>query len=296
MKNPFAKVLLSLALFPTVAAALTPLPEKLAKMPYVDKSPRIAKEIKPGVTYHAVHFANYTGDGPLALHFLVIDWNRVDKKFSLAVIPGKDGNRSRPSDLANDQKNAIAAVNGVFHQMTDPYVAFYARKIDGVVSKSKHEGGDGCLAFNRGEMPYVGRFTKDALAKYETLISADGMPGVDPKEATMPPAERQKRRAPRTFVGNVTTNRLTVIGVADGRQSRSTGLTYGEVRTLLETWGCDALTNLDGGGSSVMILKGVAGVKGTSKNGKCQIMNLPSDGLPVTSRERRVSESLMLLD
>lgn len=293
------KQMLSFAVILSVAAsafAVTPLPEALAKLPVVKGTKRVAKELKPGVTYHQVHFENFTGDGPLAAYFLVIDWTKVDKDFTLAVVPGKDGNRSRPSDLANETKGAFAAVNGVFHQMTDPYVAFYARKIDGVVSKSKHEGGDGCFAFNRGEMPYIGRFTKEAFAKYANVISADGMPGYNKKEATMTPAERQKCRAPRTNAGNVSSNKVTVIVVADGRQKRSTGLTYSESRRLLEMWGCDLLTNLDGGGSSVMAVKAAVGAKPTMTNGKFKIMNVPSDGLPIMSVERRVSESLMLLD
>lgn len=275
--------------------AMTPLPEALAKMPVVKGTKRVCTELRPGVTYHQVHFANFTGDGPLAAYFLVIDWNKVGKDFTLAVVPGKDGNRSRPSDLAK-ATNAIAAVNGVFHQMSDPYLAFYARKIGGVVSKSKHAGGDGCFAFNCGEMPYVGKFTKEVFAKYDNVISADGMPPANPKEATMTPAERQKLRAPRTNAGNVSTNRITVIAVEDGRQERSTGLTYGEARKMLEMWGCDQMTNLDGGGSSVMVLKDAAGVKPAQKNGKCQIMNVPSDGSPLKPTERRVAESLMLLD
>ena len=278
------------------ALAVTPLPEALAKLPVVQGTKRVAKELKPGVTYHQVHFENFTGDGPLAAYFLVIDWTKVDKDFTLAVVPGKDGNRSRPTDLANETKGAFAAVNGVFHEMKDPYTAFYARKIDGVVSKSKHEGGDGCFAFNRGEMPYIGRFTKEAFAKYANVISADGMPGYNKKEATMTPAERQKCRAPRTNAGNISSNKVTVIVVADGRQKRSTGLSYGEARKLLEMWGCDQMTNLDGGGSSVMAVKAAVGAKPTMTNGKFKIMNVPSDGLPIMSVERRVSESLMLLD
>ncbi len=276
-------------------AAPTPLPEALANMPLVKGAERVCREIRPGVTYHFVPFANFTGDGPLAAHFLVVDWNRVDRNFTLAVVPGLNGRRSRPSDLAK-ATNAIAAVNGVFHEMRDPYLAYFARKIDGVVSKSKFDGGDGCFAFNRGEMPFIGQFSKEKFAKYDNVISADGMPDDDPSEAKMTRAERQKRRAPRTNAGNVTARRLTVIAVEDGRQKDSTGLTYSEVRRMLTLWGCDQMTNLDGGGSSVMVLKSESGLKGRRRNGPCEIMNVPSDGLPLASRERAVAESLMLLD
>ena len=292
-KSLITAVALTFSLF--AYASPTPLPESLAKIPLVKGTKAVVKEIRPGVTYHGVDLAGFTTDGPLSIHFLVVDWTKVDKKFTLAVVPGKDGNRSRPSDLAK-ATNAVAAVNGVFHEMRDPYLAYYSRKINGVVSPCKHEGGDGCLAFNRGEMPYIGRFTKEVFDKYDNVISADGVPEANPKEAELTPAQRQKSRAPRTFAGNVSEKKLTIIAVADGRQERSVGLTYGETRRILEAWGCDQLTHLDGGGSSVMVLKGVKGVRAKGKNGPCQIMNVPSDGLPAKSVERRVSESLMLLD
>jgi len=276
-------------------AAPTPLPDSIAAIPLVKGAKPVAMEIRPGVTYHSLNLAGFTDDGPLSIHFLVIDWPKVDRKFTLAVIPGKDGNRSRPSDLAKGT-NAIAAVNGVFHEMKDPYLAFYSRKIDGVLSPCKHSGGDGCFAFNRGEMPYIGHFTKEVLAKYDNVLSADGVPKPNPKESELPKERRQKMRAPRTFAGNVTAQKLTIIAVADGRQARSVGLSYTETRRILEMWGCDQLTHLDGGGSSVMILKDVEGVRAKAKNGPCLIMNVPSDGYPISSIERRVSESLMLLD
>ena len=112
----------------------------------------------------------------------------------------------------------------------------------------------------------------------------------------MTPAERQKCRAPRTNAGNVSSNKVTVVVVADGRQKRSTGLRYGAARKLLEMWGCDQMPKLDGGGSSVMAVKASVGAKPTMTNGKFKIMNVPSDGLPIKSIERRVSESLMLID
>ena len=274
-----------------------PFPPALDKLPLVEGSGRTSVDLRKGVTYHQRHFANYTGDGPLAVYVLAIDWTKVGDGFTLAVVPGRNGNRSRPSDLANGT-NAIAAVNGVFHKMTDPYLAYYSRKIDGVESPCSNPGGDGCIAFNRGEMPYIGKFTKEVYGRYDNVLSADGMPRYDERERRMTPAERRKRRAPRTMAANITSNKVTIIVVADGRQSASTGLTYGEDRLFLEAWGADQLTHMDGGGSSVMVLKNAVtpGAEPHVRKGACAIMSVPSDGLPIHSTERRVSESLMLLD
>ncbi|MBR2921325.1 MAG: phosphodiester glycosidase family protein, partial [Kiritimatiellae bacterium] len=101
------------------------------------------------------------------------------------------------------------------------------------------------------------------------------------------PKARKKRaacRAPRTFAGNDTANRITVIGIADGRQKHSIGVNYVELRYLLEKFGCDpkALISMDGGGSTMM---------GLRHGDDITIVNKPSDG-----RERRVAESLQILD
>ena len=125
-------------------------------------------------------------------------------------------------------------------------------------------------------------------------LSGDGVPGLGkplPDYSNKDPAAVKKRgagRAPRTFAGNIVSNRVTVIGVTDGRMKRSIGVNYIEARYLLECWGCDpqALVSLDGGGSSVMAIR---------EGEKCVIQSVPSDGYPV-SIERRVAEALQIHD
>ena len=123
----------------------------------------------------------------------------------------------------------------------------------------------------------------------------DGVPGRGqplPDYTDKSPEASKKRaaaRAPRTFAGNNLTNRVTVIGIADGRQPRhSIGVNYVELRYLLECWGCDpgALVSLDGGGSTVMAIR---------KDGKIRIQNIPSDGAPLMPTERRVAESIQII-
>jgi len=82
-------------------------------------------------------------------------------------------------------------------------------------------------------------------------------------------------RAPRTAVG-VTKDGHTLLAVVDGRQQHSRGMTLLELALFMQEFGAVDAMNLDGGGSSEMVLKG-------------KIMNKPSDG-----RERPVGDALII--
>ena len=86
-------------------------------------------------------------------------------------------------------------------------------------------------------------------------------------------------RHPRTGVGADTDlDRLWMV-VVDGRQEpRSAGMTLLELARLMASLGVDEAINLDGGGSSAMLLRG-------------RLANRPSDA----SGERRVANSLWLV-
>ena len=84
-------------------------------------------------------------------------------------------------------------------------------------------------------------------------------------------------RQPRTAVG-VTADGKILLVVIDGRQPRwSRGATLGELRTILRDLGAVDALNLDGGGSSEMVVEG-------------EVVNRPSDG-----RERRITNAVLIL-
>lgn len=246
-----------------------------------------AEKLADGVMYLSAHFDNLFGDGPVATHWLLIDWKKA-KGISLNIAR-RDERRECPSLLAKENK-ALACVNGVYHSTVDPSTPYFQLKVDGKMIASKYPNGEATLAFNAGEEPVIRRFGKDLLEKYDNVMSCDGVPGYGkplPDYSDKSPKARKKRaacRAPRTFAGNDTANRITVIGIADGRQKHSIGVNYVELRYLLEKFGCDpkALISMDGGGSTMM---------GLRHGDDITIVNKPSDG-----RERRVAESLQILD
>lgn len=62
-------------------------------------------------------------------------------------------------------------------------------------------------------------------------------------------------RNPRTAIGYTKDNDLILVAV-DGREGSSVGLTLVELANLMKSFGCTNAINLDGGGSTVMYIKG----------------------------------------
>lgn len=77
-------------------------------------------------------------------------------------------------------------------------------------------------------------------------------------------------RAPRTAIG-ITKDKSIMLVVVDGRSASSCGMTLNELAEFMVKLGCEDALNLDGGGSSEMVIKN-------------RIVNRPSDGV-----ERKVS-------
>ena len=73
-------------------------------------------------------------------------------------------------------------------------------------------------------------------------------------------------RNPRTAIGYTKDNHLIMV-TADGREGASIGLTLMELANLMKEFGCVNAMNLDGGGSTVMYVKGKVVNKPTVQGG-----------------------------
>ncbi len=82
-------------------------------------------------------------------------------------------------------------------------------------------------------------------------------------------------RNPRTAIARLRGGSILLL-VADGRQAASIGLTTAELARILLSLGAEEAMNLDGGGSSTMVVRG-------------RVVNSPSD-----RKERPVSDALVL--
>lgn len=87
--------------------------------------------------------------------------------------------------------------------------------------------------------------------------------------------DHYKSKHPRTLIGGKA-NKSMVLVVADGRTSSSKGLTAQESANLMKELNCICAANLDGGGSSEMIVNG-------------KIVNKPCDGT-----ERRIGSAVIV--
>jgi Phosphodiester glycosidase len=83
-------------------------------------------------------------------------------------------------------------------------------------------------------------------------------------------------RNPRTAVG-VTASGEILLVVVDGRSRRSRGATLAEMRNIMRDLGAVTALNLDGGGSSEMVVEG-------------EVVNDPSDG-----HERHITNAILVL-
>ena len=90
--------------------------------------------------------------------------------------------------------------------------------------------------------------------------------------------------APRTAIGLDKRNRKMIIAVVDGRQPfYSQGMTLQELAKLLIDYGAYIAMNMDGGGSSALVIE--------DSSGNAQVLNSPIDQY-ITGRERFIGNHL----
>ena len=90
-----------------------------------------------------------------------------------------------------------------------------------------------------------------------------------------------KTRHPRTAVGIGADGKTLILVVVDGRRAKTAvGMSLTELAQLMQSLGCRDALNLDGGGSSEMVMR-------NPQSGVLQVLNAPSDG-----RERAVANVL----
>ncbi|MBP2627205.1 MAG: Protein of unknown function periplasmic [Firmicutes bacterium] len=116
--------------------------------------------------------------------------------------------------------------------------------------------------------------TIDAISAGPRLVK-NGSVFLTSKEEDFP-SDITSGRAPRTAIGTTKDGHVILL-VVDGRQQSSVGMTLLELALLMQEYGAVDAMNLDGGGSSEMVVGG-------------KVVNNPSDG-----RERSVGNALIIV-
>ena len=234
-----------------------------------------------------------------------------------------------PTSAVARREGFVAAVNAGFFRVPEPgtlgaalagedphgYVAgAWAANVgyhaeEGVVQGGPYGGVLLVTADGRariGDFPQLPADTREAVSGSQ-IVLLDGVvtPAATAAPTTRPvmaatisragspsePVPDPDRPNPRTAVGVADGGRTLILLVADGRQpGHSAGLTLPELAGLMKQLGATDALNLDGGGSSTLVLRD------PDQPGQAQVINHPSDRALGDSgpagRERAVADVL----
>ncbi|NLG79744.1 MAG: hypothetical protein GX492_07985 [Firmicutes bacterium] len=246
---------------------------------------RAALTVTRGVRYIVLNKG--TPAGPLTVDVLEVDLK--DPAISVRpVLAGKEGapGLARVSELVA-REGAIAGVNGVFYaadgtplglvitdgQMKAPPVL--NRTALGITS-------DGTVLIDNVSMDERGNLVPDwrtlgvvhAIGGGPRLVK-DGKVHITSGEERFK-ADVAVGRAPRTAAGVTSDGKLLLVAVTGRQAYHSIGVTLEELANLMIELGAKDAMNLDGGGSSTLVVRDY-------------VMNTPSDG-----RERKVADAILV--
>jgi len=220
--------------------------------------------VAEGITLHRAAFKGNLFDANQYLCVLeVAPGARFD------IVPAKEHTLETTSSLAG-QYGAVAAINGSFFNMRAPYGSVNYLRVDDVelapnaydsyenAVKGRSTRQMGAVATFRGGL-YV--LKSDALSRWEHDIEGEDVVTTGPMLLVDGEAEEirvddfNKRRNPRTAIGRRADGTVLLV-VADGRNKEAAGLSMRELQQVMAALGCRDAVNLDGGGSTTMVVCG----------------------------------------
>ncbi len=265
------------------ARVLEPLPEEL--LSYLGADSVRARSLHDGLSYHFV----WSEKGPWAVHVLRVDLKRCD--LGLRVLPAGDvglygAGLATVTDLVREAGGGVlAAVNGDFFtsegRPLGPEVA------GGRILWSRERP---ALEWTPGRPPWIGtvRGEGNGLSAGAWVSRAQpgrtqmigGYPELLDGGATLTNEIWDSNRAfaslrhPRTAVAYDPEAQRFWVLVVDGRQgSYSSGMTLAELTAALVATDADEALNLDGGGSSVMVVQGRTVSRPSDEEGERPVRN-----------------------
>lgn len=239
-----------------------------------------------GVWYRYV----WSPRGPWAIHLVEADLRRCELGLQVVRAPeeeGKRGGHARVTELveADTTDGALVALNGDFFT---PEGTPLGPEIgpDGVRTLRSRP----VLAWQPGRKPWIGPAQVEGGGLVlEGWRPAEGAPGVAVVGGYPELLDRGRRvgdllvsenpnfagtRHPRTAVGVEPARDVLWLVVVDGRQAGySLGMTLPELANLFEALGVPEALNLDGGGSSVMVVRGRAASRPSDEAGERPVVN-----------------------
>ncbi len=248
----------------------------------------ITQSLFPGITYLR---KDLTSPRPIVVHVMAIDLQTAKLEFLVTPSPNdKDILCTRTTSKFLDEFKLHVAINGGYFSYLDashdpatlcPNGGEPVRISDYAASRGKIYSSKKTIQ----PVIYIGRKNQVSFNKVSGVvfnaISGDRMVVVDGKVVKNLAAQAPN---PRTAVGLSKNARWLTLMVVDGRQpGYSEGVTFPELAELLISYGVHTGANMDGGGSSTMVIRGF--------DGKARVLNIPVDlGRP--GKEREVANHL----
>jgi exopolysaccharide biosynthesis protein len=214
------------------------------------------KSISEGVT---LRYANDSVFNSVQAIFVVdVDTSAASFEFGVAA----PGSRMATSEIAREE-GVMAAVNGTFFNMTEGYNVHYVRVDDSLIAVTD-EGEFGIRATGvftaTGEaadiLPWGPEREDEGAVSAEDAIVSGPLLLDDGRIIPLDSINFNRNRHPRTMVG-ITGNGHVLLVVVDGRQpGYAEGMSLYELRALAHSLGCTDALNLDGGGSTTLVIAG----------------------------------------
>ncbi len=252
-----------------------------------------------GVAPGVAHWFVYSRSGPWAIHALVVDrdacWSaRAVKGFPTAI------GREKTSTLLqrlDDSVEVIGGVNADFFRFDPAGVPTNLH-----VSRGRmltRPNGRPVLAFDSTGRPRIEQFDlllenlgggreRRSLLPFHPMEAVGGRPVLLRAKSILAGVDSggtfATSRHPRTAVGIARDGQRIILVTVDGRQKPySDGMNLRELAGLMQALGSDDAINLDGGGSTAMIVANERGVP--------RVVSMPSD----SAGERPVGNALAIV-
>ena len=248
-------------------------------------------QVKDGLKLRSHHFRGNLFNSNQFISILEIDPTLI----KLDVVA--DTVLTKTSDLS-EENNALAAVNGSFfdlHSKGLPYNSVVYMKIDGKTLSNNKQKSDKRGFHQQGALVIlydkVFILESDNTSDWESyiygedILTSGPLLKIDGKLKSLAKNAFNSNRHPRTIVATVSPNLVYLI-VIDGRSSKAAGMSLPEVQQIINWLGAKNALNMDGGGSSAMVLQGA-----TTSN---SVVSHPSDNNQFDNKgQRKVANAII---
>lgn len=242
---------------------------------------------EPGLAYYGLR----SEEGPWAVHLLRVNLGECELGFRVLKAPKQEemaGGRMRVTEMGADGEGTIlAAVNGDF--FTPEGLSVGTEVVGGAVSRIRNRP---AFAWKPGADPWMGtparvgdsvltlgwpmpRVEPDGLSQVIggfPLLITEGLRVGDLRVTELP--SFSAARHPRTAVGFDPQRGYVWLVAVDGRQEGySDGMTLPELAGIFEALQVPEAVNLDGGGSTVMVVDGFRVSRPSDATGERPVVN-----------------------